>query len=79
MAPSPHDALFKETFGQPDIARSEFELVLPPAVVAHLDLSTLEVAHGHVQPVLVGDLQPDAWDRVARGPNHGGLRTRKDP
>ena len=43
MAPSPHDALFKEAFGQTDIARSELEVVLPADVRAHLDLATLVV------------------------------------
>jgi hypothetical protein len=32
MPSSPHDALFKASFGQPDIARSELELVLPADV-----------------------------------------------
>jgi predicted transposase/invertase (TIGR01784 family) len=43
---SPHDALFKASFSQPDIARSELELVLPAEIRAHLDLSTLEVSPG---------------------------------
>jgi hypothetical protein len=46
MPASPHDALFKSTFEQPDIARSQLELVLPAAVRAHLDLATLEVHPG---------------------------------
>jgi predicted transposase/invertase (TIGR01784 family) len=46
MASSPHDAIFKATFGQVDLARSELELVLPPEVRAHLDLATLEVRPG---------------------------------
>jgi predicted transposase/invertase (TIGR01784 family) len=41
-----HDALFKAAFGRPDIARGELALVLPPEVVAHLDLATLSVAPG---------------------------------
>jgi predicted transposase/invertase (TIGR01784 family) len=44
--PPPHDALFKAAFGQPDLARSELELVLPFEIQAHLDLSTLEIAPG---------------------------------
>jgi predicted transposase/invertase (TIGR01784 family) len=44
--PPPHDALFKAAFGQPDLARSELELVLPVEVQAHLDLATLEIAPG---------------------------------
>jgi hypothetical protein len=46
MPSSPHDALFKATFGQPDIARSELELVLPADLRAHLDLATLTVRPG---------------------------------
>ncbi len=46
MPASPHDALFKSTFEQPDVARSQLELVLPAAVRAHLDLATLEVQPG---------------------------------
>ena len=42
MPSSPHDALFKARFGQPDIARSQLELVLPADVRAHLDLATLD-------------------------------------
>jgi predicted transposase/invertase (TIGR01784 family) len=45
-APTPHDALFKAAFGQPDLARSELELVLPLEVQAHLDLATLDVVPG---------------------------------
>ena len=44
--PPPHDALFKACFGQPDLARSELALLLPPAVQEHVDLATLEVCPG---------------------------------
>ncbi len=44
--PTPHDALFKAAFGQPDLARSELELVLPLEVQDHLDLATLEISPG---------------------------------
>lgn len=46
MPEGPHDALFKTAFGQPDIARSELELVLPSEVRAHLDFATLDVCSG---------------------------------
>ena len=46
MRSSPHDAIFKASFGQPDIARGELDLVLPPDVRAQLDLSTLTVCPG---------------------------------
>jgi predicted transposase/invertase (TIGR01784 family) len=45
-SPPPHDALFKAAFGQPDLARSELELLLPVEVRVHLDLATLEVCPG---------------------------------
>jgi predicted transposase/invertase (TIGR01784 family) len=44
--PTPHHALFKAAFGQPDLARSELELVLPIEIQAHLDLATLEASPG---------------------------------
>ncbi len=44
--PGPHDELFKASFGQPDVARSELELVLPATVREQLDLSTLVVRPG---------------------------------
>jgi predicted transposase YdaD len=50
---APHDALFKASFAQPDIARDELELVLPPEVRAHLDLATLvECSGSFIDPAL---------------------------
>ncbi|HEY2516684.1 MAG TPA: Rpn family recombination-promoting nuclease/putative transposase [Polyangiaceae bacterium] len=46
MTTSPHDALFKAAFGQPDLAREELELVLPADIRAHLDLGTLSLCAG---------------------------------
>jgi predicted transposase YdaD len=46
ISSSPHDAIFKASFGQPDIARSELELVLPAGVRRHLDLATITVCPG---------------------------------
>ena len=43
---SPHDGIFKAAFGQPEVARSELQLLLPAEVCAQLDLSTLEVCPG---------------------------------
>jgi len=58
--PGPHDELFKASFGQPDVARSEIELVLPAAVREQLDLSTLVVRPGSfsdpTQPLAEADL-----------------------
>ncbi len=69
MPPTPHDALFKSTFEQPDLARGELELVLPAAVRAHLDLATLEVRPGSfVDP----ELQPVHTDLLYAVRTHGG-------
>ena len=43
---SPHDALFKASFGQSDSAQSELDLILPSEVRAHLDLATMTVCPG---------------------------------
>jgi len=43
---SPHDALFKLTFSNADLARSALEHVLPAEVRAQLELGTLEVVSG---------------------------------
>ncbi|WP_394848997.1 Rpn family recombination-promoting nuclease/putative transposase [Pendulispora brunnea] len=46
MSSSPHDTLFKAAFGRPDIARSELEFLLPPALRAKLDLTSLTLRPG---------------------------------
>ncbi len=38
---SPHDKLFQEAFSEPQAIVAELRSVLPPAIAAHLDLSTL--------------------------------------
>jgi predicted transposase/invertase (TIGR01784 family) len=43
MTSTPHDALFKYTFSQPQHAIELFRSVLPPAVVRHIDFDTLEM------------------------------------
>ena len=43
MTSTPHDALFKYTFSQPQHAIELFRSVLPPAVVQHIDFDTLEM------------------------------------
>ena len=44
--PGPHDALFKAAFGEPAHAAGELRAVLPPDVVAALDLRTLRRVPG---------------------------------
>jgi hypothetical protein len=43
---NPHDALFRKTFSNPEHAAAELRAVLPPALLAKLDLSTLQLASG---------------------------------
>jgi predicted transposase/invertase (TIGR01784 family) len=43
MSSTPHDALFKHTFSQPQHAIELLRSVLPPAVVRHIDFDTLQV------------------------------------
>jgi hypothetical protein len=40
MSSTPHDALFKHTFSQPQHAIELLRSVLPPAVVRHIDFDT---------------------------------------
>jgi hypothetical protein len=42
----PHDSLFKKTFGEIPRARAELSAVLPPALLAALDLDRLELVDG---------------------------------
>jgi len=44
--PTPHDALFKQVFSQPDHAAAELRCVLPEAVSQHIDWETLEPQPG---------------------------------
>jgi predicted transposase/invertase (TIGR01784 family) len=44
--PNPHDALFRRTFEDVAHAAAELRAVLPPALVAELDLSALELVSG---------------------------------
>ena len=46
MIPTPHDALFKRTFGDPIHAAGELRAILPPALVARLDFDALQVEPG---------------------------------
>lgn len=51
--PSPHDAVFRRILGQPENAASQFRAVLPPALVARLDLAHLtRISENFVDPGL---------------------------
>jgi predicted transposase/invertase (TIGR01784 family) len=55
MSSSPHDALFKAVFGQPEHARGALRAVLPAEVVDALDWRTLAPCPGSfVDPALAG-------------------------
>lgn len=41
MSSTPHDALFKHTFSQPEHAAGELRSALPPSIVGHIDFDTL--------------------------------------
>jgi predicted transposase/invertase (TIGR01784 family) len=43
MSSTPHDALFKRMFSQPQHASELFRSLLPPAVVRHIDFGTLRM------------------------------------
>jgi predicted transposase YdaD len=73
MPPNPHDALFKWTFSQPELAAAELRAVLPPALVARLDLERLVLAEGSF---VDRDLQGSHADRLFSGSCvRGGLET----
>ena len=46
MTAAPHDALFKATFSQVELAAEELRCVLPPELVAQMDLGSLALAAG---------------------------------
>lgn len=46
MTATPHDALFKAAFSQPQAAADELRCILPPALVARMDLSKLSLEPG---------------------------------
>jgi hypothetical protein len=47
VSPSPHDALFRAAFSRRENAAAELRAVLPEAVVARIDWSTLRLTDGH--------------------------------
>jgi hypothetical protein len=58
-ATNPHDHVFRQTFGRPDVAGSYFRHNLPNELLEHIDLETLErVSDTFVDP----ELHPSASD-----------------
>jgi hypothetical protein len=66
----PHDTLFKETFGVPEHARGELAAVLPSALVARLDWSTLRAEPASF--VSVGEKKRHADVLLSVGVRGGG-------
>ena len=56
-----HDGLFKATFSQVEHAAGELRAILPPALVARLDFSTLTLCPGSFVDRW-GDVVREAWD-----------------
>ncbi|WP_437635646.1 Rpn family recombination-promoting nuclease/putative transposase [Sorangium sp. So ce854] len=46
MTPTPHDALFKSTFSQPEHAAAALRQVLPAALAARIDFASLALQSG---------------------------------
>jgi hypothetical protein len=67
---NPHDALFKWTFSQPELAAAELRAVLPPSLVDRLDLDRLALAEGSF---IDRDLQGSQADRLFSVPCDGQL------
>jgi predicted transposase YdaD len=55
----PHNALFLKTFGELEHARSYLATLLPAAVLAHLDLSTLKTSAEHFVDEKLRELESD--------------------
>ncbi|MCA9559104.1 MAG: Rpn family recombination-promoting nuclease/putative transposase, partial [Myxococcales bacterium] len=64
MPGSPHDRLFKFTFGQPEHAASVLRTVLPAALLERLDLRTLEPAPGSFVDAALSERHADLLFRV---------------
>lgn len=67
MLGSPHDRLFKHTFGHPENAASVLRTVLPQALLERLDLSTLELAPGSFVDAALSERHADLLYRVQLG------------
>jgi predicted transposase YdaD len=59
MRDSPHDKLFKEAFGNRHNAAAELRCVLPSALLAHMDLSSLTPLPGSFRDVALADSSSD--------------------
>src|SRR5690606_3432040 len=57
--PGPHDALFRYVFSQPEHAAGELQAVLPPALSARLDWSSLELLPSSFVDERLGERQAD--------------------
>ena len=69
MTGTPHDALFKDAFSDPERAAEELRAVLPPALVATVDWSSLALVPGSFVDDALGQRHSDLLFRVRV---HGG-------
>ena len=60
---TPHDRYFRESFGRLDVARDFLRQQLPPALLAEIDLDTLEISK---DTYVAEDLSEDCSDLVYR-------------
>ncbi len=67
MTSTPHDALFKAVFSQPEHAAVELRSVLPPALVERIDWSTLALEAGSYVDEALRERQSDLLFRAALG------------
>src|SRR5690348_952950 len=59
MTTTPHDSLVKRTFSQIEHAAGLLRVVLPPAITARIDLSTLALCPGSFVDALLGGRHTD--------------------
>lgn len=67
MTNSPHDALFKRVFSQPEHAAGELQAILPPELVAAIDWLSLTTEPGSfIDPALAGQHSDLLFSATAR-------------
>jgi predicted transposase YdaD len=59
MTDTPHDKLFKEAFGNVENAAGQIRALLPPALVAHIDFTSLTPVPADFRDVALRDSQSD--------------------
>ena len=70
---NPHNALVLDTFSQREHASGLLTAVLPPKIVKHLDLSTLELTSEHLVDEKLRETETDLLYRVATSTGEDAL------